>query len=118
MTSTHFSSQFYLNGIKDRTPPEKVLNYESSTTFSEDLSKLKQTTAFFKITDNNNMDLYRKFVTKTIESQKYFNYYNPKEFINQSKELPNLQNDNLDTIIGLDKKYDLEDGLIYDIYNE
>jgi hypothetical protein len=118
MTSTHFQSSFYLNGLKDRSPPQKVLNYESSTTFSEDLSKLKQSTSFFKIIDNNNLDLYRKFVSKTIESQKYFNYYDPRQFTNQSRTDPNLQNVNLDTVMGLEKKYDLEDGLTYDIYNE
>jgi hypothetical protein len=107
MTSNHLTSQFYLNGLKSKPP--KVLNYDNSVSAIEDISRLKANTNFFKIVGNNNMDLYRKYVEKTVEATKYFNYYKPDT---QGIKRPNILNYNLTTVEGLEKKYDLEDGFI------
>ena len=110
MTTSHKTSTFYLNGLNDLQKPIKQLNYTSAS--SEDIQKLLNIDPLFKSLGNNNMDLYRKFISKTIESTKYFNYYNPK----LSYNIPNLQNVDLSTVEGLEKKYDLEDN--QDLFNE
>jgi len=114
LKTTHNKSTAILNGYKK--PQNKVLDYETSTTIvngGEEVEQLKANYAINKITLNNNLDLYRKWMDKTIEATKYFNYYNPKIINNQRPIKNDLLNYDLSTVDGLEKKFDLEDGEIF-----
>lgn len=114
LNTKHKTSTAILEGYKK--PQNKILDYETSTTIvngGEEVEKIKANYALNKIVANNNLDLYRKWMDKTIEATKYFNYYNPKIINNQRPIKNDLLNYDLSTVEGLEKKYDLEDGEIF-----
>jgi hypothetical protein len=95
-------SPFYLQGLKDSKKDEK----EKEQNILSNISKINNNYGL----NNNNMELYHKYVYGVKESKKYFNYYQP--FINKNVPVATLLNENLTTVEGLDKKYDIEDGYI------
>lgn len=117
LKNLYSTNKAVLEGFKPRE--NKILDYSSSITFTntlEQVEQLKANAKFNQITDNNNLDLYRKWISKTVEAAKYFNYYNPQVAEPRKAELLNY---NLTTVEALEKKYDLEDGEIFEaFYNE